>query len=74
MIGAVLVGAACSLVITAYAFPDRPERVLQATMRSLRARMAIVIDTTAEALAAGRLDERRRRRLRPASRGSTRPR
>ncbi|SPX90356.1 Membrane protein-like protein [Mycobacterium xenopi] len=64
MIGAVLVGAACSLVITAYAFPDRPERVLQATMRSLRARMAIVIDTTAEALAAGRLDERRRRRLR----------
>lgn len=64
LIGAVLVGTACSFVVTSYVLPDRPERVLRATMRSLRARMAIVIDTTAEALQAGRLDERRRRRLR----------
>lgn len=64
LIGAVLVGTLCSFVMTAYVLPDRPEDVLRATMRSLRARMAIVIDTTAEALQAGRLDERRRRRLR----------
>ncbi|HZU50171.1 MAG TPA: FUSC family protein [Mycobacterium sp.] len=64
LIGAIVVGTACSFVITTYVLPDRPERVLQATMRSLRARMAIVVGTTAEAIAAGRLDERRRRRLR----------
>ncbi len=64
MIGAVLVGTACSFVISSYLLPDRPERVLRATVRSLRARMAIVIDTTAETLNSGRLDERRRRRLR----------
>ena len=64
LIGAVLVGAVCSLVMTAYVLPDRREGVLRATVRSLRARMAIVIDTTAEALDAGQLDERRRRRLR----------
>src|ERR1700753_4127577 len=44
--------------------PDRPERVLGATVRSLRARMAIVVDTTADALRVGRLDERRHGRLR----------
>jgi uncharacterized membrane protein YccC len=44
--------------------PDRPEQVLRATIRALRARMAIVIDTTAEAVRTGRLDERRRRRMR----------
>ncbi|MGH3633686.1 MAG: FUSC family protein, partial [Mycobacterium sp.] len=64
LIGAVVVGSMCSFVITVYVLPDRPERVLRATMRSLRARMAIVVDTTAEAIQAGRLDERRRRRLR----------
>lgn len=64
LIGAVLVGAMCSFAVSAYVLPDRPERVLRHTMRSLRARMAIVVDTTAEALEAGRLDERRRRRLR----------
>lgn len=64
LIGAVLVGAVCSYVFATYVLPDRPERVLSATLRSLRARMAIVVDTTAEALKAGRLDERRRRRLR----------
>ncbi|ORB12697.1 FUSC family protein [Mycobacterium noviomagense] len=64
LIGAIMVGTACSFVITTYVLPDRPERVLRAAMRSLRARMAIVVDTTAEAIAAGRLDERRRRRLR----------
>ena len=64
LIAAVLVGAACSFVMSAYLLPDRPEKVLRRTMRSLRARMAIVVDTAAEALQAGRLEERRRRRLR----------
>jgi uncharacterized membrane protein YccC len=63
-IGAVLVGAACSFVWSAYLMPDRPEDVLRRTIRSLRARMTIVVDTTAEAVQAGQLDERRRRRLR----------
>jgi uncharacterized membrane protein YccC len=64
LIGAVIVGTLCSYVMSAYVLPDRSERVLRATMRSLRARMAIVIETTAEALRAGRFDERRRHRLR----------
>ncbi|MCV7233453.1 FUSC family protein [Mycobacterium branderi] len=64
LIGAVLVGTLCSFVFGTYVLPDRPERVLSASLRALRARMAIVVDTTAEALKTGRLDERRRRRLR----------
>ena len=64
MIGAVVVGTVCTYVMTSYVLPDRPERVLRATIRALRARMAIVIDTTAEAVRTGRLDERRRRRMR----------
>jgi uncharacterized membrane protein YgaE (UPF0421/DUF939 family) len=64
LIGAVLVGTVCSFVMTAVVLPDKPEGVLRATVRSLRARMAIVIDTTAQAVEAGRLDERQRRRLR----------
>lgn len=64
MIGAVAVGAVCTYVMTTYVMPDRPERVLRATIRALRARMAIVVDTTAEAVRTGRLDERRRRRMR----------
>lgn len=64
MIGAVAVGTVCTFVMTTYVLPDRPERVLRATVRALRARMAIVIDTTAEAVRTGRLDERRRRRMR----------
>ncbi|BBZ49549.1 FUSC family protein [Mycobacterium heidelbergense] len=64
LIGAVAVGTACTFVMTTYVLPDRPERVLRATIRSLRARMAIVVDTTADALRTGRLDERRLRRLR----------
>jgi uncharacterized membrane protein YccC len=63
MIGAVLVGTLCTHVIS-YVMPDRPERVLRSTIRSLRARMAIVVDTTADAVRTGRLDERRRRRFR----------
>lgn len=63
MIGAVLVGTLCTFVMSTYVLPDRPERVLRATIRSLRARMAIVVDTTAEAIRAGRLDQRRRRRM-----------
>jgi uncharacterized membrane protein YgaE (UPF0421/DUF939 family) len=67
LIGALVVGTVCSFVMAVVMLPDRPEGVLRATMRSLRARMAIVIDTTAEVLEAGRLDERRRRRLRARS-------
>ncbi|OBH58414.1 FUSC family protein [Mycobacterium sp. E2479] len=64
MIGAVAVGTVCTYVMSTYVMPDRPERVLSATIRALRARMAIVLDTTAEAVRTGRLDERRRRRMR----------
>ena len=64
MIVAVLVGTLSTFVMTTYVMPDRPERVSQSTIRSLRARMAIVVDTTADVLRVGRLDERRRRRLR----------
>ncbi len=64
MIGAVVVGTVCTFVMSTYVLPDRPERVLRATIRALRARMAIVVDTTAEAVRTGRLDERRRRHMR----------
>jgi uncharacterized membrane protein YccC len=64
LIGAVVVGTLCTFVISAYVLPDRPERVLRATVRALRARMAIVVDTTADAVRTGRFDERRRRRMR----------
>jgi uncharacterized membrane protein YgaE (UPF0421/DUF939 family) len=64
LVGAVLVGTACSFLVTVYVLPDRPEGVLRATVRALRARMAIVIDTTAELVQAGQLDERQARRLR----------
>jgi uncharacterized membrane protein YgaE (UPF0421/DUF939 family) len=64
MIGAVAVGTVCTFVMTTYVMPDRPERVLRATVRALRARMAIVVDTTAGAVRTGRLDERRRRCMR----------
>jgi uncharacterized membrane protein YgaE (UPF0421/DUF939 family) len=64
LVGAVLVGTACSFVMTVYVLPDRPEGVLRATVRALRARMAIVIDTTAELVLAGQLEERQARRLR----------
>ncbi len=63
MIGAVVVGTACTFGMS-FVLPDRPERVLLATIRALRARMAIVVDTIAEAVRTGRLDERRRRRMR----------
>src|ERR1700742_514573 len=64
MFGAVVVGTLCTFVMSNFVLPDRPERVLGATVRSLRARMAIVVDTTADALRVGRLDERRQRRFR----------
>ncbi|HEY2504508.1 MAG TPA: FUSC family protein [Mycobacterium sp.] len=64
MVGAVVVGTVCTFVMSTYVLPDRPERVLRATIRALRARMAIVVDTTAEAVRTGRLDDRRRRRMR----------
>ena len=44
--------------------PDRPESVLRENIRALRARMAIVVDTTADTVRIGNPDERRQRRLR----------
>jgi uncharacterized membrane protein YgaE (UPF0421/DUF939 family) len=64
LVGAVLVGTLCSFVMAVYVLPDKPEGVLRANVRALRARMAIVIDTTAELVAAGQIDEREGRRLR----------
>lgn len=64
MIGAVVVGTLCTFVMSTYVLPDRPEHVLRSTIRALRARMAIVVDTSADAVRTGRLDERRRRRMR----------
>jgi uncharacterized membrane protein YccC len=64
LVSAVLVGTACSFAVSSFVLPDKPEHVLRGTVRSLRARMAIVIDTTAESLSTARIDERRRRRLR----------
>jgi len=64
LIGATLVGTLCSYVWSAFIVPDRPESVLRENIRSLRARMAIVVDTTADAVRIGDPDERRQRRLR----------
>ncbi len=63
LIGAVLVGTLCTFLVS-IVLPDRPESVLRANVRALRARMAIVIDTTADLVRTGQIDERRRRRLR----------
>jgi uncharacterized membrane protein YccC len=64
LVGATLVGSLCSFVWSAFILPDRPESILRENIRSLRARMAIVVDTTADTVRSGQLDERRRRRLR----------
>jgi len=64
LVGAVLVGTLCSFVMAVYVLPDKPEGVLRANVRALRARMAIVIDTAAELVEAGQIDEREGRRLR----------
>jgi uncharacterized membrane protein YccC len=63
LIGAVLVGTLCTFLMS-IVLPDRQESVLRANIRALRARMAIVIDTTADLVRTGEIDERRRRRLR----------
>jgi uncharacterized membrane protein YccC len=63
LIGAVLVGALCTFLLSVV-LPDRQESVLRANVRALRARMAIVVDTTADLVRTGQIDERRRRRLR----------
>lgn len=64
LIGAVLVGTACSFVMRFYVFRDRPDRVLRRTVRALWARVRAVVGATADALQAGRLEERDRRKLR----------
>jgi uncharacterized membrane protein YccC len=63
LIGAVLVGTLCTFLLS-IVLPDRQESVLRANVRALRARMAIVINTTADLVRTGQIDERRRRRLR----------
>jgi uncharacterized membrane protein YccC len=64
LIGATVIGTLCSFVWATYLMPDRPESVLRENIRSLRARMAIVVDTTADTVRLGNPDERRQRRLR----------
>lgn len=64
LIGATVVGTLCTFVWSTYLMPDRPKSVLRQSIRSLRARMAIVVDTTAETVRLGNPDERRQRRLR----------
>jgi hypothetical protein len=64
LIGATLVGTLCSYVWSAFILPDRPESVLRANIWALRARMAIVVDTTADTVRIGNPGERRQRRLR----------
>jgi uncharacterized membrane protein YccC len=64
LIGATVVGTLCSFIWSTFILPDRPESVLRQNIRSLRARMAIVVDTTADTVRIGNPDERRQRRLR----------
>jgi uncharacterized membrane protein YccC len=64
LIGSTIVGTLCSYSWSAFILPDRPESVLRESIRSLRARMAIVVDTTADTVRIGNPDERRQRRLR----------
>ena len=64
LIGSTIVGTLCSYLWSAFILPDRPESVLRESIRSLRARMAIVVDTTADTVRIGNPDERRQRRLR----------
>lgn len=64
LIGATVVGTLCSFVWSTYLMPDRPKSVLRESIRSLRARMAIAVDTTADTVRLGDPDERRQRRLR----------
>ena len=55
---------ALQLRVERFIMPDRPESVLRENIRALRARMAIVVDTTADTVRIGNPDERRQRRLR----------
>jgi uncharacterized membrane protein YccC len=64
LIGSTIVGTLCSYLWSVFILPDRPESVLRENIRSLRARMAIVVDTTANTVRLGNPDERRQRRLR----------
>jgi uncharacterized membrane protein YccC len=64
LIGATVIGTLCTFVWATFLMPDRPESVLRENIRSLRARMAIVVDTTADLVRGRRDDERSQRRLR----------
>lgn len=64
LIGAVVVGTACSFCIRTYVLPVRPERVLRRTLRALWARAGALVDATSAALQAGNFDEPHQHRLR----------
>lgn len=64
LMGAVVVGTACTLVIRLWVLPDRPERALRYTVWALWIRIAAVIDTSSAILQSGRVEERSRQRLR----------
>jgi uncharacterized membrane protein YccC len=68
LIGATVIGTLCSFIWSVFIMPDRPESVLRENIRALRARMAIVVDTTADTVRIGDPDERRQFRLRVRTR------
>ena len=64
LMGAVVVGAVCALVIRLWVLPDRPERALRYTVWALWIRIAAVIDVSSAILQSGHADENARQRLR----------
>lgn len=66
LVGAVVVGAACTLAIRLWVLPDRPARALRYTVWALWLRIAAVIDVSAVIVQSERseFDDRSRRRLR----------
>jgi len=64
LMGAVVIGTVCTLIIRLWILPDRPERALRYTVWALWLRIAAVIDTSSTILQSGHVDERSRQRLR----------
>jgi uncharacterized membrane protein YccC len=60
---AVVVGAACSLLVRTVVFRDRPERELARLLRAFHARLSAVVGAVAEGLHDGSLTPRSQRRL-----------
>ncbi len=63
LIGAVVVGTACSFLMRTFVLPDRPDRVLRRTGRALWVRVDAVMEAASRALGADRNDERQQRTL-----------